>query len=57
MSKTVKVSDETHAALEDLRKKRETLGEAVARLIRVARLTDQTLEELRSNTQTEEVHQ
>ena len=33
MSKTIKVSDETHTKLEDIRLKSETLGGCVARLL------------------------
>ena len=35
MSKTIKLTDETYAALENLREKRETFDEAVQRLFRV----------------------
>jgi len=35
MTKTVRLSDESYAALEDLREKRETFDEAFKRLIKV----------------------
>jgi predicted CopG family antitoxin len=37
MSKTVKLEDQVHRDLEDLRVKRETFSEAVARLIHLYR--------------------
>ncbi|MBU2685933.1 MAG: antitoxin VapB family protein [Gammaproteobacteria bacterium] len=37
MSKTIKLSDKTYNALEDLREKRETFDEAVQRLLNVFR--------------------
>ena len=46
MSHTIKVSDETYRALEDLQEKRETFDEAVKRLIKVFRIIKQVSDTL-----------
>jgi len=41
MSKSIKVDDRVYQDLENIRGKRETFSEAIARMINVARLTSQ----------------
>jgi len=46
MSKTIKVSDQTHARLDDIRDKKETLGEAVTRVLDVYAMVKDVSEKL-----------